>query len=171
MSKTTLDFLVTAVDNYGDTGFALDLAESLLSRRPNWTVRFFSDDRALFDRLVSERPHPGVSYFELADYETFEPSDKIVSFFDRKLPEAHFAKYDFPKKILQLSYLRFDADSEGRPGVGSLNGTRYLAGDDEVVHSVPSPLKEGAGVVVGSVSVPYPGIRNFSETTSLRIDS
>ena len=153
--EKNLDFLVTAVDNFGDTGFALDLAESVLSERPDWNIRFFSDDRELFDRLCVNRPHPKVRYFELSEYETFEPSETIVSFFDRKLPEAHFAKYAFPKKILQISYLRFDADSAGRPGVGSLNGTRYRIGDgrngnsgDEVIYLVPSPLPEGAGVVV-----------------------
>ena len=163
MPYKTLDFLVTAVDNFGDTGFALDLAESVLSERPYWNVRFFSDDRALFDRLSAGRPHPRVAYFELSDYESSEPSESVVSFFDRKLPEAHFAKFPFPKKILQLSYLRFD------PDVGSMNGTRYRIGDDEVVHLVPSPLSEGAGIVVGKMNsnsdadVPPPGIRNFSE--------
>lgn len=148
MPQRTLDFLVTAVDNFGDTGFALDLAESLLSARPEWNVRFFSDNRPLFDRLTNGRPHPSVAYFELSEYESLEPAETVVSFFDRRLPEAHFAKFPFPKKILQLSYLRFDADRPGRPGVGSLNGTRYRLGNDEVVHLVPSPLPEGAGVVV-----------------------
>ncbi len=161
MPDKTLDFLVTAVDNFGDTGFALDLAESVLSERPDWNVRFFSDDRALFDRLSAGRPHPRVAYFELSDYETFEPSASVVSFFDRKLPEGHFAKFPFPKNILQLSYLRFD------PGVGSLNGTRYRIGNDEVVHLVPSPLPGGAGIVVGKTGtnaeweVPVPGFEIF----------
>lgn len=147
MPHRTLDFLVTAIDNFGDTGFALDLAESLLTLRPDWKVRFFSDNRALFDRLTAGRAHPGVEYFELSEYETFDPSPEIVSFFDRKLPEEHFARFSIPKKILQLSYLRFDADKPGRPGVGSLNGTRYRLGTDEVVHLVPSPLAEGAGII------------------------
>lgn len=169
MSGKNLDFLVTAVDNFGDTGFALDLAESVLFERPDWNVRFFSDDRALFDRLTDGRPHPKVSYFELSTYENAEPSASVISFFDRKLPAAHFEKFPHPKKILQLSYLRFD------PGVASMNGTRYRLGNDEVVHLVPSPLEGGAGVVAGhkadigtngpisGASVPLPGVRNFSE--------
>lgn len=161
MPDKTLDFLVTAVDNFGDTGFALDLAESVLSERPDWNVRFFSDDRALFDRLSAGRPHPRVTYFELSDYENSKPSRGIVSFFDRKLPEAHFSKFPFPKKILQLSYLRFD------PDVRSMNGTRYRIGDNEVVHLVPSPLETGAGIVVGKTGtdaeweVPVPGFEIF----------
>lgn len=143
MPNRNLDFLVTAIDNFGDTGFALDLAESVLFDRPDWNVRFFSDDRALFDRLTDGRPHPKVSYFELSEYESRKPSAFVVSFFDRKLPEAHFAKFPHPKKIIQLSYLRFDTD------VGSMNGTRYRLGRDEVIHLVPSPLESGAGVVVG----------------------
>lgn len=135
MSGKNLDFLVTAVDNFGDTGFALDLAESVLSARPDWNVRFFSDDRGLFDRLTAGRPHPNVPYFELSEYGNFEPSASVISFFDRKLPEARFAEFPHPKKILQLSYLRFD------PGVASMNGTRYRIGNDEVVHLVPSPLE------------------------------
>ena len=135
MTRKTLDFLVTAVDNFGDTGFALDLAESVLHARPDWNVRFFSDDRALFDRLTSGRPHSKVSYFELSGYENAAPSASVISFFDRKLPEGHFAKFPHTKKILQLSYLRFD------PGVASMNGTRYRFGNDEVVHLVPSPLE------------------------------
>ncbi|MDQ1343802.1 MAG: Protein-arginine rhamnosyltransferase [Patescibacteria group bacterium] len=172
--KKNIDFLVTAVDNFGDTGFALDLAESVLSERPDWTVRFFSDDRELFERLSARRPHAKVPYFELSGYGNIEPSETIVSFFDRKLPEAHFAKYAFPKKILQISYLRFDADSADRPGVGSLNGTRYRIGGDEVVHLVPSPLPEGAGVVVrkgASGQVPVPGFPNFSERHLTSFDS
>lgn len=169
MSGKNLDFLVTAVDNFGDTGFALDLAESVLSERPDWNVRLFSDDRVLFDRLTAGRPHSKVSYFELSTYENAEPSAAVISFFDRKLPEAHFEKFPHSKKILQLSYLRFD------PGVESMNGTRYRFGNDEVVHLVPSPLEGGAGVVVGrkadvgmggplaSDEVPPPGVRNFSE--------
>lgn len=164
MPDKTLDFLVTAVDNFGDTGFALDLAESVLFERPDWNVRFFSDDRALFDRLTAGRPHPGMAYFELSDYENYEPSESVVSFFDRKLPEAHFAKFPQAKKIVQLSYLRFD------PDVASMNGTRYRIGNDEVVHLVPSPLPGGAGIVVGrpnsELRVPSPGVRNFSEPHS-----
>jgi hypothetical protein len=147
MSKT-LDFLVTCVDNYGDIGFALDLAESILFARPDWNVRFFSDNSETFDRLTDARPHPGVSYGELSQYETIEPSEFIVSFFDRKLPEAHFARHAKAKKILSLSCLRFDTDIPGRNGVGSMNGVRYKIGADEVVHLVPSPLAEGAGVTI-----------------------
>lgn len=163
MPDKTLDFLVTAVDNFGDTGFALDLAESVLFERPDWNFRFFSDDRRLFDRLSAGRPNPRVAYFELSEYESFEPSESVVSFFDRKLPEAHFAKFPKSKKIVQLSYLRFDTD------VGSMNGTRYRIGNDEVVHLVPSPLSGGAGIVVGrsgsdtDPGIPLPGLRNFSE--------
>ncbi|MFB0964097.1 MAG: elongation factor P maturation arginine rhamnosyltransferase EarP [Patescibacteria group bacterium] len=163
MPDKTLDFLVTAVDNFGDTGFALDLAESVLFERPDWNVRFFSDDRGLFDRLSAGRPNPRMAYFELSEYESFEPSASVVSFFDRKLPEAHFAKFPKSKKIVQLSYLRFD------PDVGSMNGTRYRIGNDEVVHLVPSPLSGGAGIVVGrsgsdtDPGIPLPGVRNFSE--------
>lgn len=135
MIEKTLDFLVTAVDNFGDTGFALDLAESVLYARPDWRVRFFSDDRALFDLLTAGHKHSEVSYFDLSEYENAEPTKYVVSFFDRKLPEAHFAKFPHSKKILQLSYLRFDA------GVASMNGTRYRLGEDEVVHLVPSPLE------------------------------
>ncbi len=135
MTRKTLDFLVTVIDNFGDTGFALDLAESVLSERPDWNVRFFSDDRGLFDRLTDGRTHTKVSYFELSEYENSEPSASVISFFDRRLPEARFAKFPHPKKILQLSYLRFD------PGVPSMNGTRYRLGNDEVVHLVPSPLE------------------------------
>ena len=161
MTRKTLDFLVTAIDNFGDTGFALDLAESVLFERPDWDVRFFSDDRGLFDRLTAGRPHPNVVYFELSEYESFEPSESVVSFFDRKLPEAHFAKFPKSKKIVQLSYLRFDTD------VGSMNGTRYRIGNDEVVHLVPSPLSGGAGIVVGRSGsgtnhrVPVPGFEIF----------
>ncbi len=140
--ERVLDFLVTVVDNYGDTGFALDLAESLLSVRSGWKIRFFSDDRAIYDRLTDGRPHPNVEYRDLSEYENVTPSSAIVSFFDRKLPEAHLAAHPFPKKILKVSYLRFD------PMLASLNGTRYRLGDDEIVHLVPSPSPGGAGIVV-----------------------
>jgi hypothetical protein len=156
MSKT-LDFLVTCVDNYGDIGFAVDLAESILFARPDWNVRFFSDNREIFDRLTDARPHPGVSYGELSQYETIEPSGDVISFFDRKLPEAHFTRYAQVKKILSLSYLRFDADISGRSGVGSMNGVRYQIGSAEVVHLVPSPLSEGAGIVITNLPT-LPGI-------------
>lgn len=143
-----MDFLVTAIDNFGDTGFALDLAERLLEKRPGWRIRFFSDDRKLFDRLSAGRLPRGLEYAELAGYESVAPADRIASFFDRKLPESHVAAFPYPKKILQISYLRFDADAPGHPGVGSLDATTYRIGKDTVTHLVPSPLAEGSGIVV-----------------------
>lgn len=132
--EKTLDFLVTCVDNFGDIGFALDLGESLLSFRPEWKIRFFCDNREVFDQLCQGRIHPNIFYYELSEYENSPPSKEIFSFFDRKLPQEHFEKFAYSKKILQFSCLRFDS------GVGSMNGTRYTIGNNEFLHLVPSPI-------------------------------
>lgn len=138
----TLDFLVEAIDNFGDVGFALDLGESLLFLRPKWEIRFFCDNREVFDRLTNKRPHPRIVYWNLIEYKNVNPSETVVSFFDRKLPQIPFFTQAGNRKILQLSYLRFDS------GITSLNGTRYRIEGGEVVHLVPSPIVGGAGIVV-----------------------
>lgn len=127
----TVDFLVRAIDNFGDVGFALDLGESLLFLRPEWRVRFFCDDRGVFDRLTLGMPHPKMEYRNLGEYRNFQPSSAVISFFDFIPPETE----GHIEKLLRISYLRFDA------GVSSMNATRYRAERSEVVHLVPSPVE------------------------------
>lgn len=130
-NSRTVDFLVTAIDNFGDVGFALDLGESLLFRRPEWRIRFFCDDRKVFDRLTADKPHPKMEYRDLEEHCGADPSGWIVSFFDFDPPDGN-AGYE---KLLRISYLRFDS------GVASMNGTRYRTERGETVHLVPSPLE------------------------------
>ena len=48
-----IDFYVSVIDNYGDMGFALNLALSLYKKYPNLTIRFFSDDENLFQKFFA----------------------------------------------------------------------------------------------------------------------
>jgi hypothetical protein len=130
-NSRTVDFLVTAIDNFGDVGFALDLGESLLFWRPEWRIRFFCDDRKVFDRLTAGKPHPRMEYRNLGEYRDVPPSSRAVSFFDLAPPKTDW----HVEKLLRISYLRFDS------GVASMNGTRYRTERGETVHLVPSPLE------------------------------
>lgn len=47
-----IDFYVSVIDNYGDMGFAVNLAESLHVRYPDTVFRFFSDNEDLFRVFV-----------------------------------------------------------------------------------------------------------------------
>jgi hypothetical protein len=89
-STSQIDFYVSVIDNYGDMGFAINLAASLRQKYPDLSIRFFTDDRALFQKFSREDTHEWLEYFPL-DILTGPnppgPARLIFNFFD-----YHFSK-------------------------------------------------------------------------------
>lgn len=136
------------IDNFGDMGFALSLAVSLLEKRPDLHIRFFSENRELFKKMLGENALENLGYFELSEWKNMEHSEIRLNFFGYKIREED-AAYGNPKRVLNFDYLQFHRDrGAADPGIASIHGVRYSVGSMDVTHIVPSPLAEGAGVVV-----------------------
>lgn len=146
-----LDFTVPVIDNFGDMGFALSLAVSLLEKMPSTRVRFFSENRELFGKMVGNSKSERLEYHELSTWTEVEHSEIRLNFFGYKIHESDMDGRSFPRKVLNFDYLQFHRHGGATdPGIASIHGMRYPAGSMEVVHLVPSPLTEGGGVVVPS---------------------
>lgn len=146
----TIDFYVSVIDNYGDMGFAVNLALSLHEKHPDMIIRFFSDDRGLFQKFFGEINPEWVEYRSLdtlSQENLPAPAKLICSFFDYPLPKAYLAKFSYPKTIVVFSYFLL------HKGLESLHGTTYLleSGYDTVIHFVPSLLPGGGGVIINPV--------------------
>lgn len=137
-----IDFYVPVIDNYGDMGFAVNLALSLHEKHPDLRIRFFSDDSVLFHTFLGENIPEWIEYRSL-DVLTRQnpptPATLIYSFFDYKIPKAYLARFPYEKTIVVFSYFLL------HKGLGSLHGTTYVleSGYDKVTHFIPSLLPEG----------------------------
>lgn len=142
-----IDFYVSVIDNYGDMGFAVNLALSLHEKYPNLRIRFFSDDLTLFQKFFREGAPEWIQYVSLDVLESGNPptpSTLICNFFDRPLPKGYFVQFPYEKTIVSFSYFLLHT------GLESLHGTTYVleSGCDRVIHFVPSLLSGGGGVIV-----------------------
>ncbi|MDD2916856.1 MAG: elongation factor P maturation arginine rhamnosyltransferase EarP [Candidatus Gracilibacteria bacterium] len=147
-SLPSIDFYVSVIDNYGDMGFAVNLAHTLHAKYPNTVFRFFSDNEPLFRVFFPNSIPPWVEYLPLEILSRTEgiptPSRLIYSFFDYKLPKAYLVRFPFPKTIVVFSYFLL------HKGLESLHGTTYVLenGYDTVIHFVPSLLPGGGGIIL-----------------------
>lgn len=64
-SQARIDFYVSVVDNYGDMGFAVNLALSLHEKYPRMRIRFFSDDSGLFQKFFPGKSPDWIEYVPL----------------------------------------------------------------------------------------------------------
>lgn len=145
----SVDFTVPVIDNFGDMGFALSLAVSLLERHARLHIRFYSENRELFGNMLGGEIPERLSYFLLDTWKDSKRSELRCNFFGLKLLENELIGHENPKRILNFDYLQFHRGTgPSDPGIGSLHGTEYEIGGTSVTHIVPSPLPEGGGVVV-----------------------
>jgi hypothetical protein len=141
-SLPLIDFYVSVIDNYGDMGFAVNLALSLHEKYPNLRIRFFSDDFVLFQKFFRVSVPEWMEYTPLDVLESENPpapSVFIYNFFDRSLPKTYLARFPYEKTIVSFSYFLLHT------GLESLHGTIYVleSGYDTVIHFVPSLLLGG----------------------------
>ncbi|MFZ4461184.1 MAG: elongation factor P maturation arginine rhamnosyltransferase EarP [Patescibacteria group bacterium] len=104
-----MDFTVPIIDNFGDMGFALSLAVSMMEKHPDLTIRFWSEDEALFERMLAEKAFPRLSYHVLSDWSTSDHSEIRCNFFGLKLIESEL-QATYPHMILNFDYLQFHKD-------------------------------------------------------------
>ncbi len=149
VSEVFVDFTVPVIDHFGDMGFALSLALSLILRSPKYRVRFFSEDSDLFQKMLGGKIPERLSYFPLHDWGTSNRTSIRCNFFGYKIQESELFGYENPKKILNFDYLQFHRGTgPANPGISSLHGTEYELGGKKIVHLVPSLLAEGGGVAI-----------------------
>ncbi|MDD5197453.1 MAG: elongation factor P maturation arginine rhamnosyltransferase EarP [Candidatus Gracilibacteria bacterium] len=146
-SLTSIDFSVSVVDNYGDMGFAVNLALSLHERYPNLCIRFFSDDEILFRKFFPENTPEWMEYMPLGALSQSNPpppAKLLCSFFDYPIQKEYLAKFPYSKTIVSFSYFLLHS------GLESLHRTRYSleSGYDTVIHFIPSLLPGGGGIII-----------------------
>ncbi len=142
-----IDFYASVIDNYGDMGFAVNLALSLHTKYTGTTIRFFSDDEILFQKLFGEKVPYWIQYIPLKKLKSLNPpppSALIYSFFDYPLQNEYLAKFPYQKMIISFSYFLL------HKGLESLHGTTYVleSGYDTVIHFIPSLLPKGGGIII-----------------------
>lgn len=141
-SLTSIDFSVSVVDNYGDMGFAVNLALSLHERYPNLRICFFSDDEALFRKFFPENIPEWMEYMPLealSQPNPPPPAKLLCNFFDYPIQKEYLARFPYQKTIVSFSYFLL------HQGLESLHKTTYLleSGYDTVIHFIPSLLSLG----------------------------
>ena len=142
-----VDFYVSVIDNYGDMGFAVNLALSLHEKYPDMVIRFFSDDSGLFQKFFHENVPDWMEYMplEILKHENpVAPSKLICSFFDYPLQKEYLAKFPYEKTIVAFSCFVL------HNGLESLHKTMYLmeSGYDTVIHFIPSLVPLGGGIII-----------------------
>lgn len=123
-----IDFYVSVIDNYGDMGFALNLADTFYFHDKNLEIRFFSDDEKLF-KLMSKKLlcKKNICYYELQSVKKYTPNTYIFNFFDRKIEREFLSQFDFPINIINFSYfLLHSGNGIFSPSIESLHGKTYL---------------------------------------------
>lgn len=145
-----IDFYVSVIDNYGDMGFAINLALSLHEKYPNLAIRFFSDDENLFQKFFRENTPNWIEYLSLEILDTENPpapAKLIYNFFDRPLPKIYLSKFPYEKTIISFSYFLLHS------GLETLHKTTYVleSGYDTVIHFIPSLLPLGGGIIINPV--------------------
>ncbi len=146
-SQTHIDFYVSVIDNYGDMGFAVNLAFTLHEKYPRMRIRFFSDDTLLFQKFFPGKSPDWIEYVPLTALKWEKPpspSTYIFNFFDYPLPKDYLWGFQYQKTIIAFSYFLL------HKGLESLHQTTYVleSGYDTVIHFVPSLLSGGGGVIV-----------------------
>lgn len=146
-SAPSIDFYVSVIDNYGDMGFAVNLALSLHDKYPHLYIRFFSDDHGLFQKFFPGNTPEWIEYVSLDVIGGLNPpipSSLIFSFFDYRVPKEYLFRFPHPKTIISFSYFLLHT------GLESLHKTTYLleSGYDTVIHFVPSLASGGWGIIM-----------------------
>jgi len=123
-------------------GFAINFALSLHQKYPNLTIRFFSDDKNLFQKFLGKNSLPWIEYFSLETLQQLNPpspSELICTFFDYPLQKAYLAQFPYQKTIVSFSYFLLHT------GLESLHKTTYILESeyDSVIHFIPSLLPGG----------------------------
>ncbi|MFA5916881.1 MAG: elongation factor P maturation arginine rhamnosyltransferase EarP [Candidatus Gracilibacteria bacterium] len=135
-----IDFYVTIIDNYGDIGFALNLALKMVSKNHNLNVRFFNDNEELFNKMIGDNKN-NIKFYNLSDLNDYIPSKTIFTFFDYKLPSNYLKKGEIGKNIIQFGYFLL------HKGIENLHLTNYELVGNKFIHFIPS-LKENTGGVI-----------------------
>lgn len=137
-----IDFLTTIIDNYGDAGFAFNLALALSSQKPDVKIRFFCDNKELFLKLKWNLITQNIEYFDLKEFDKLTPSTTLFNFFDRKINFEFLHSFTFPIKLINFTYFLMHI------WVRSLHNTHYVSKNVSVTHYIPSILDEGWWVII-----------------------
>ncbi len=139
-----IDFTVPVIDNYGDMGFALNLALNLLHEDENFTRYLYSEDESLFKNMLGDEQNNQLIYRNLSEYKNSNKYSIRCNFFAYPIEEDANVKL-----ILNFDYLQFHRKkSTLKPGIESIHGSISSIGETKIIHIVPSVLKEWGWIVV-----------------------
>ena len=142
----TVDFLVPIIDNFGDLGFALELAIDLTHRNPSIRVQIWSESPGLYKKMLGDpNKYSQISYQDLARFDICEGVSPLAIFFGYKISgqPSHL------RRVWQFDYLQFSgaSGSVAESTLKSFDGTSYRDGNLAYIHRVPALSQYGAGVV------------------------
>lgn len=147
-----IDFYVSVIDNYGDMWFALNLADTLFYHDDSLEVRFFSDDKKLFEKMSKWLNTKYIEFFDLSEIKKHTPSSHIFNFFDRKLDSKFLSQFSFPINIITFSYFLLHTSSWlYSPSIETLQGKTYSfwpKNNITVKYCIPSLLPNTGWVVI-----------------------
>ncbi|MDD3144831.1 MAG: elongation factor P maturation arginine rhamnosyltransferase EarP [Candidatus Gracilibacteria bacterium] len=138
-----IDFYVDVVDNFGDLGFALNLAFIMLKNDNSYEITLFSNDEKLFKNMLKKNDMISkIKYHELSEIGLYEPSSLIFNFFDRKIDFDYLNSFDKNIKLINFGYFLLHT------GVEKLHLTNYSTKNVDITHFIPSLLDLTGGVLI-----------------------
>nr|MDD3719762.1 elongation factor P maturation arginine rhamnosyltransferase EarP [Candidatus Gracilibacteria bacterium] len=143
--NSSIDFYVPIIDNYGDIGFALNLALNMTSESKNLKVRFFSDNEELFNKMIGDNGKEKITFLNINELNNHIPSKNIFTFFDYRLSNDYLKKGETNKTIIQFGYFLL------HKGVENLHGTTYEINGDKYIHFIPSLIKNTGGIIINKI--------------------
>ncbi|MDD2907997.1 MAG: elongation factor P maturation arginine rhamnosyltransferase EarP [Candidatus Gracilibacteria bacterium] len=138
-----IDFYIDVIDNFGDLGFAINLASIMLKDDTNYELRIFSNDENLFKNMIKgDSLLAKLSYFDLSKIHDFKPNNIIFNFFDRKIDFSYLNLSGENIKLINFGYFLLHR------GVENLHLTNYKVKNVEVTHFIPSLLEQTGGILI-----------------------
>lgn len=146
--NSDIDFYVPIIDNYWDIWFALNLALIMVWKNQNLKIRFFCDDKNLFEKMIWNdfliNLKWQISYYNLKNIQNQTPSKNIFTFFDYRLPKDYLQKWEYWKNIIQFWYFLL------HKWVKNLHWTTYKIDWNKITHFIPSLLENTWGILINS---------------------
>lgn len=118
----TIDFLVPIVDNFGDLGFALELALALTQQDPKIDICIWSESQELMQNMLADFT-PKIRFKALAEFDISQIQNQVCTFFGYKISGNPL----YPIRVLQFDYLQFGGSVNSRSSVSiqSFHETTY----------------------------------------------
>lgn len=115
-----VDIFCNVIDNFGDAGFSLRLARSLINK--GIVVTLYCDNLTTLQKLVTHKDtnNPLLKFSSWPEVQNYDPADYVIEAFSCHLPPALITKIKIKDAIvIELDYLTAEKFAEDCHGLSS----------------------------------------------------